>query len=40
MARMGGKAKAKKMTKEERVSHAKKMVAAREAKKKQKSPNQ
>lgn len=32
MARLGGKAKAAKMTKQERLEHARKMVSAREAK--------
>ena len=32
---LGGKARAKKLTKKERSEHAKKMVEAREAKKKQ-----
>jgi hypothetical protein len=35
MARMGGKARAKKLTKKQRVQHAKNMVAAREAKRRE-----
>lgn len=35
MASMGGKARAKKLTKEQRIKHAKKMVAAREAKRRE-----
>jgi hypothetical protein len=37
-ASMGGKARAKKLTKKQRVEHAKKMVAAREAKRQKELP--